>query len=113
MNVGFSGASRRSASENYWVGTFSTGTMGSFQPELTRRLRITAVTSRSHPKASAWQYTGYDHFPRKPGVFALCQMLLAGHAVSPRKTFSTRPFPAILPDGDSRAALAKLVDRIE
>lgn len=35
MNLGFSGASHWSASGNFWVDTFSTGTMGSFQPELT------------------------------------------------------------------------------
>ena len=35
MNLGFSDASRWSASENFWVGTFSTETMGTFQPELT------------------------------------------------------------------------------
>jgi hypothetical protein len=37
LKMGFSGAFPWSASENFWVGTFLTGTTGSFQPELTLR----------------------------------------------------------------------------
>jgi len=33
--MGRSSAFRWSVAEDFWVGTFSTGTMGSFQPELT------------------------------------------------------------------------------
>jgi len=47
MNLGFSGASRRSASESFWVGTFSTGTMGTFQPELTMRRAGTARRTKA------------------------------------------------------------------
>ena len=58
MNLGFSGASRWSASESFWVGTFSTGTMGTFQPELTRLLivapgRTCHTSERVRPQPTA------------------------------------------------------------
>ena len=49
LKLGRLGASRWSAAKIFWVGTFSTGTMGNFQPELTY-CSVRSILGRSAQK---------------------------------------------------------------